>query len=313
MGTVKSFQLLVRMRVADNEGLSRRQLLKRGAIVGGGLLWATPAVQTIGMSRALAQVTSPGEPPTDGFGNCGGSVVDATNATGIPGALVSVVGTGLSTTTDQDGNFLINNIPAGPRTFEVSATGYNTSTTPVTVIAGETGDKVFALSPISASEVTAVLTWGAVPTDLDLHASGPDGGGGRFHAYWVDKTPVAHVELDIDDVSSFGPETMAFKIVPGPGGSFVAGTYRVWVHDWTNRATSSLPQWGASNAQVVFTGLAGQIAVYLVSTAVSNEGPIVEDDKLWRVFQFDLAADGTISNIVVFENFTSGDASTPDV
>ena len=39
--------------------VSRRDALKRGAIAGGTLLWATPIVQTIGMTPALAQVASP--------------------------------------------------------------------------------------------------------------------------------------------------------------------------------------------------------------------------------------------------------------
>ena len=40
------------------EGLTRREALKRGAAFGGALLWATPVVQAIGMSRALAEGTS---------------------------------------------------------------------------------------------------------------------------------------------------------------------------------------------------------------------------------------------------------------
>lgn len=36
------------------QDLTRRQALKRGAAVSGALLWATPAIQTIGMSKALA-------------------------------------------------------------------------------------------------------------------------------------------------------------------------------------------------------------------------------------------------------------------
>lgn len=42
----------------QQETLTRREALKRGAIFGGALLWTTPAVQAIGMSRALAQETS---------------------------------------------------------------------------------------------------------------------------------------------------------------------------------------------------------------------------------------------------------------
>lgn len=42
-----------------SNSISRRELLKRGAIVGGMALWATPVVQTVGMSAAYAQDVSP--------------------------------------------------------------------------------------------------------------------------------------------------------------------------------------------------------------------------------------------------------------
>ena len=41
--------------------LSRREFLKRGAVVGGAAVWMTPVVQTVGMSSAFAQATSPGD------------------------------------------------------------------------------------------------------------------------------------------------------------------------------------------------------------------------------------------------------------
>ena len=41
-------------------GITRRQALKKGAIFGGALAWATPVVQVIGMKPAFAQVASEG-------------------------------------------------------------------------------------------------------------------------------------------------------------------------------------------------------------------------------------------------------------
>jgi uncharacterized protein YfaP (DUF2135 family) len=295
---------------ADLTRVSRRELLKRGAALGGAVLWVTPGMQVVGMSRALAQEVSP-VPPT-GSGDITGQVVDASTAAPIAGATVSVVGTAISTTTDSSGNFLLVGVPAGTQTLEASASGYLTASTSVEVIDGDTVTKVIALSAVSTDQITAVLTWGAIPSDLDLHASGPDGSGGRFHAWYANKTPVPHVELDIDDVTGFGPETMAFKIRLDLGGTFVAGTYRVWVHDYTNRFGT--PQWDESNASVVFNGLGGQIAEYLVATAVAAQGGVVEaDDDLWRVFQFDLDTAGNISDIVVLQDFVTGVDSTPDV
>ena len=42
-----------------SRGISRRDLLKRGAVLGGAVVWVTPVVQTLGMGRAFAQTASP--------------------------------------------------------------------------------------------------------------------------------------------------------------------------------------------------------------------------------------------------------------
>jgi hypothetical protein len=42
-----------------NQGLTRRDLLRRGAVLGGAVIWTTPVVQTLGMGRAFAQTASP--------------------------------------------------------------------------------------------------------------------------------------------------------------------------------------------------------------------------------------------------------------
>lgn len=45
--------------IQREEGLTRREVLKKGALLGGALAWGTPVVQVIGMRPALAQTTSP--------------------------------------------------------------------------------------------------------------------------------------------------------------------------------------------------------------------------------------------------------------
>ncbi len=44
----------------ETSTITRRELLKKGALVGGTALWVTPVVQVVGMSRAFAKETSPG-------------------------------------------------------------------------------------------------------------------------------------------------------------------------------------------------------------------------------------------------------------
>src|SRR5690606_1551302 len=50
---------------------------------------------------------------------------------------VGITGTSLGSATDQDGKFLIDNVPAGNHTLVVSSVGYGKVTRSVTVIAGE--------------------------------------------------------------------------------------------------------------------------------------------------------------------------------
>lgn len=47
-----------------SSGLSRREALRRGAILGGALVWSAPAIQTIGMRGAYAVTPAPGPCPS---------------------------------------------------------------------------------------------------------------------------------------------------------------------------------------------------------------------------------------------------------
>lgn len=47
------------MAEQSNQGITRRDLLRRGAALGGAVVWTTPVVQTLGMGRAFAQSASP--------------------------------------------------------------------------------------------------------------------------------------------------------------------------------------------------------------------------------------------------------------
>lgn len=60
------------MVTRSREGLSRRELLRRGALAGGVLAWAAPTVQTLGMRPALAAATSYGISYVGFVLQCGG-------------------------------------------------------------------------------------------------------------------------------------------------------------------------------------------------------------------------------------------------
>lgn len=60
-----------------SQGITRRDLLRRGAVLGGAVMWTTPVVQTLGMGRAFAQTASPVETRISFIAmnvNCGGTV-----------------------------------------------------------------------------------------------------------------------------------------------------------------------------------------------------------------------------------------------
>jgi len=117
----------------------------------------------------------------------------------------------------------------------------------------------FALTPIVANRYTAVLTWGAYSVDLDAHVtmhnkdSKEYASAGDNHVFWRN-TQVPHdartraersafgmvpadffVNLDRDDVTSYGPETVTWNNVDQAKVSNQAGlespfvfVYRVW-------------------------------------------------------------------------------------
>lgn len=207
-------------------------------------------------------------------GTLEGSVVHALTGAAIGGATVDFGGDG-STTTAADGSFSLQ-LPAGTHTGEVSADDFISSSLTVSIVTGATTNAVVALSPVLADEeVRIVLTWGAEPRDLDSHLTGPiPGSGGRFHVYWrasgsLTSSPFA--ELDIDDVTSFGPETITIA-------QRFDGTYRYSVHDWTNRFESFSTGLAESGATVrVFQG----------AVEVASFTPPDQDGTVWTVFELD--------------------------
>lgn len=276
---------------------TRRDALRRGAVVGGAAVWTVPTVQTIGQRVALGQDTNGTPPPTDpgtGTGTVSGTVLDARTGGPISGATVTVAGQ--SMVTGADGAFLLTNVTAGTQTLTGSATGYTTATESIVVPDGGSVVENLALSP--SGVITAVLTWGIDPRDLDIHASGPDGSGGRFHCYFADQNPVPHASLDVDDVSSEGPETITINL-GGGSSSFVAGQYEFWVHHFAGTGDFT-----TSGARVVLTGQTAQVGEWFAADA---SGTV---DRIWRVVGFDLDAAGVISNVTVRQVFAAGDSST---
>jgi len=231
------------------------------------------------------------------FGSVSGLVLDARDGMPVAGAVVTIADSGQSATTGADGSFLIETVPAGANTIQVQHPDYLAATTPVTVAADRDTPTVVGLvrSMAGTNNITVILSWGAEPSDLDLHVSGPKGGGSRFHVYYSNQDPVTFAFLDLDNTSSFGPETTT--ITDLGDGTYFAGEYRIWVHNY-----SSDPGFAASGATVTVFARGRQLAQFTANFASGNS-----DHDLWRVADLDIQADGSVSVSRTHQTFAEGD------
>jgi uncharacterized protein YfaP (DUF2135 family) len=215
-----------------------------------------------------------------GTGSISGTVTDATTGTGLGGVSLCLrEGMGsksgscvASTTTDSSGAYSFSSINAGVYTVEATKSGYITGHFTVACLGGTTTtDQNGSISPaLSSDEYRIVLTWGESPSDLDSHLFGPTSTGVTFHISWEGKVADnGYVNLDVDDIYSYGPETITIS-------RQLDGTYRYLVHDYTNYASSSSTALANSGAQVnVYKGSA-LVATFNVPSGAGT---------LWTVFE----------------------------
>ncbi|MBW2149354.1 MAG: carboxypeptidase regulatory-like domain-containing protein [Deltaproteobacteria bacterium] len=236
--------------------------------------------------------------PCDGAGPVDGQtstvavcVTDATTGDPLSGASVSL--DSFSDTTGSDGCVEFSNVPYGTYSAQASAMGFVDSSTSATVSQPSQTIPI-SLSPIQAEgEWRIVLTWGEFPRDLDSHllVPGPPG----YHIAFYDRGDLSaypFANLDVDDVTSFGPETVTI-VQP------VAGIYRYYVHLWCCLDQAQL---SASQAVVTLFSGAAQIASW---TVPRNSG----ENLWWHVF--DLNAMMGPAGLVSVNNFVSVEPSAP--
>lgn len=107
---------------------------------------------------------------------------------------------------------------------------------------------------LQGNEFWIVLVWGRNPADLDSHFVGPGAGGDeRFHISYNNKTYSVngkrYAYIDVDDRSSYGPETTTIEVM-------TPGTYYFYVHDYTNKNKPGATALGNSGARVnIYKGI----------------------------------------------------------
>ena len=121
-------------------------------------------------------------------------------------------------TSAKDGSYTFEG-KQGKYTIEVSAKGYITEYLDVEIIRNQTKvGKNIVLSPeVAEGEIRIVLTWGSNPTDLDSYAYGKSSSGTNFNINYTNTIVRDVGNLDVDDTSSYGPETIT---ITDTGASF---------------------------------------------------------------------------------------------
>lgn len=241
-----------------------------------------------------------------GVGIVSGRILHALSGAGVPGIALdlregmnSTTGPVVaSTVSGSGGAYGFTDLAAGNYTAETGGAGYLTTHFGIICIGGqETPNQNAVITPIlEEGETRIVLTWGASPSDLDSHATGPLPDGSRFHMYYPyaetnGGSPwPAYVILDLDDVSSYGPETTTFL-------QHIPGVYRFLVHDYSNRWSSYSTAMSSSGAQVRVYRNDGLVESFPVPTG--------QDGTLWTVFEME---SDTITPINSFEYESSPSA-----
>lgn len=184
-----------------------------------------------------------------------------------------------SAVTDNNGNFTLLLKSSSTATVTGISNGRLTNTLRLDT---ETFDRTIpnclALGNVGAG-VTMKLTWGALPTDLDAHLYTPSGD----HIYFANKgslTSAPYANVDVDDVSSFGPEVVTIT-------RLMVGTYRYSVNNFSGQSNGTLR---ASSARVELNVPGRTLELFTPpSTGETNA------TNWWNLFEFDVDMSCTVT------------------
>jgi hypothetical protein len=146
---------------------------------------------------------------------------------------------------------------------------------------GNTAPDTLVSADLQAGQLRVVLTWGQQPSDLDSWLLLPDDTSVYPHLYYgaadTNNNQLAgstisdpFAELDVDDRSSFGPETITIT-------QTYPGTYRYYVHNYSGESQGV--GFSQSTAVVRVFGESG--------LAYEASVPMLDTGDYWHVFDFD--------------------------
>lgn len=223
----------------------------------------------------------------------------------ISGAVVAL---GSQTAITNDfGAATFSGLPQGPASLTVSAGTRAPVTQTATLTCAQPNQVTVALSPatgtpggLNQGQFRVITTWGEHPRDLDSHMTGPNADGSRWHVYFGDKTAGGVCGLDVDDMSSYGPETITCPST-GSQSELRPGIYRYSVRHFVGSNTV-----GTSGATVRLEFENGSTYTYTPPENATYSG----SNDVWTVFELTVNTDRTISvapvNTVTSVSSTSG-------
>lgn len=251
---------------------------------------AGPQPVTLVVSRGCARVT--------------GTVRDEAGNP-VEGATVTVITTpsGIyQATTQRDGTYVLPRVClTGLQPMKAGKPGFLSASANPTPFLPASGTVVvdFVLRSVSPTPrpthvMDCTLVWGAAvpaPRDLDSHMSGPDPSpaGNRWHCFYPQpsRSPVPFVRLDTDDTDYSGPEHIVVSPLQAAGSAdrMVAGDYHYWVRNYSGEQS-----FAQSDARVTFLVDGVAVAHFYASQALGDPA-----ERLWRLFDFTIAADGSVT------------------
>jgi hypothetical protein len=209
-----------------------------------------PCTSRVPLGIALIEpvVTAPGCVVSGDPASIQGVVRDASSGDGIVGASVAV--NGIESVSDATGAYSASGVIPGDHVLvTASASGYQPFSTVLSLTSGESREQDIVLVPTAeyANQYRFVLTWGQDPQDLDSHLWVPTGGETYNHvAFWNKGTLTGppYAELDVDDVMSYGPETVT--LLPNYSGNYIYAVHE-WYGDGTLATSGAVVQLYAGN------------------------------------------------------------------
>jgi len=201
-----------------------------------------------------------------------GIFIDATTGKTVPATLFS--STQATFTSNETGQVYqatispnmsyTNTIPSGTYTMTTNIAGYITATTPITVGTGSVTQNVVISPVVQGSRI--VLTWGNMPTDMDLYCQDTVTNEVIFF-----RNKVVDVgKFDVDDTNSFGPETITLT-------DAATHKYKILVKNYSKEVPLS-----ASGAKVEV--YAGNALIASIEVPTGSGANIA-----WEVLEYDSA------------------------